>query len=352
MVTILKNKVSEKLRADAARLREKYHPPYLAALGEHHATRRRQEQLNQKMRDCTRADRRARHLLAVAAAIEDGRLPERLSGFKLDQRVISILLAYDTMPSDTSDDREYLGRAGMFMPATYGMARQALLNLEAGAGFTDEEEVALFYARGKINGLQIRGFFPTPYAVWMKMAREANLNESVKLVLEPSAGDGALADQVRAACATAEIHCFEVNWELRKILELKGHHLIDETHDFMETARLDWGIRYDRVIMNPPFENGQDIEHIQQAYKLLKPDGILVAVLSESACSNSRKAYKEFRTWAGLVQRNPTLPGEEFSQMVTVPLDKGAFKESGTMTSARILVLNGGYVPIRERVAW
>jgi 16S rRNA G1207 methylase RsmC len=36
--------------------------------------------------------------------------------------------------------------------------------------------------------------------------------------------------------------------------------------------------RFDRVVMNPPFANGQDIEHILHARSLLLPRGRLVAL--------------------------------------------------------------------------
>tara|TARA_R110000737_G_scaffold152329_2_gene181609 strand:- start:4874 stop:8530 length:3657 start_codon:yes stop_codon:yes gene_type:complete len=48
--------------------------------------------------------------------------------------------------------------------------------------------------------------------------------------------------------------------------------------------------------MNPPFENFQDIEHVQHAFSLLKPGGKLVAIMG-AGVKNSRKKAVEFREW-------------------------------------------------------
>ena len=39
--------------------------------------------------------------------------------------------------------------------------------------------------------------------------------------------------------------------------------------------------KYDKIIMNPPFENGQDIDHIRHAYSLLNDGGRVVCIMSE-----------------------------------------------------------------------
>jgi len=49
---------------------------------------------------------------------------------------------------------------------------------------------------------------------------------------------------------------------LRKILEVKGFNVVG--NDFLEHKK-----SYDRIVMNPPFENFQDIDHVRHAYDLL-----------------------------------------------------------------------------------
>ena len=75
-----------------------------------------------------------------------------------------------------------------------------------------------------------------------------------------------------------------------EILELKGHNLVDR--DFLEHAG-----EYDRIIMNPPFENGQDIDHLQHAYSLLKPGGRVVSIMCKGVFFREDKKSVDFRQW-------------------------------------------------------
>ena len=49
--------------------------------------------------------------------------------------------------------------------------------------------------------------------------------------------------------------------------------------------------------MNPPFENGQDIDHIRHAYDLLNDGGRIVSIMSAGAFHNSTKKFKDFQQW-------------------------------------------------------
>jgi hypothetical protein len=50
--------------------------------------------------------------------------------------------------------------------------------------------------------------------------------------------------------------------------------------------------------MNPPFEKGQDREHIRIAYDHLLPGGRVVAVASRGMWSRSFTADRQFKEWA------------------------------------------------------
>jgi 16S rRNA G1207 methylase RsmC len=56
---------------------------------------------------------------------------------------------------------------------------------------------------------------------------------------------------------------------------------------------------FDRVLMNPPFDHGIDIDHIKHALQFLKPGGRLVAI-----CANGPRQQKELKplatTWEEL----------------------------------------------------
>ncbi|MDD2892580.1 MAG: DUF3560 domain-containing protein [Halothiobacillaceae bacterium] len=77
--------------------------------------------------------------------------------------------------------------------------------------------------------------------------------------------------------------------------------------------------KFDRVLMNPPFENGADIKHIMRALGWLKPGGRLVAI-----CANGPRQQEKLRPLA--------------SHWEELPAD--AFAHAGTNVRAAMLVIN------------
>jgi type I restriction-modification system DNA methylase subunit len=92
--------------------------------------------------------------------------------------------------------------------------------------------------------------------------------------------------------------------------------------------KLDAVVKYDRVLMNPPFENLQDIDHVLHALHFLKPGGRLVAVMSPSPFFRSDRKCELFR---GVVEKL----GCE-----VVDLPDGSFKASGTGVATKLLILD------------
>lgn len=176
------------------------------------------------------------------------------------------------------------------------------------------EELQAEELKRKIEGLQfskIPGYFPTPDAVIDRMIKLAEI-EPWHIVGEPSAGHGTIADRVRPLCNRVDV-C-EYNTTLAEILRLKDYWVYQG--DFLE---IDTGGQWDRVLMNPPFENGQDIEHVRHAYRFLNHNGgRLVAVMSAGTLFRTDKRTKAFKEF---LERTD---GEVFE------LPDGAFKESGT----------------------
>ncbi len=71
-----------------------------------------------------------------------------------------------------------------------------------------------------------------------------------------------------------DLDVIEVSSSLREILQLKNFNLVGYNFlDFLAKT-------YDRIIMNPPFEKCQDIDHVYHAFYLLNPNGILVSIVS------------------------------------------------------------------------
>ncbi|EMB0053047.1 PLxRFG domain-containing protein [Pseudomonas aeruginosa] len=148
-------------------------------------------------------------------------------------------------------------------------------------------------------------FFPTSAAVTEEAVDAADIQEAMD-VLEPSAGMGHMADAIREQTGV-EPDVVELSSERRELLEAKGYNLVGS--DFMEVS----GKQYDRIVMNPPFSKGRDIQHVQHAYSLLKPGGRLVAIMGEGAFFQSNKAAENFRAWLdGLGATSERLPEGSF----------------------------------------
>lgn len=158
------------------------------------------------------------------------------------------------------------------------------------------------------------------------------------VALEPSAGDGALA--LPAARAGAEVVAYELRdltWPgltpetIDDTLTFHegdvgdGHVVLRTGIDFLTVT----GDRiYDRVIMNPPFSNQQDMAHVRHAARFVIPGGRLVAIMSPSFMFRTTRVADDFRTW--LVEQPHT----------TEALPDGAFKVSGTGVHTILLTVD------------
>lgn len=166
-------------------------------------------------------------------------------------------------------------------------------------------------------------FFPTPKGEASQMARLAHIGKGDR-VLEPSAGNGNLADAARAA--GGEVDVIEISDSLRKILDAKGYNVV--AWDFMSFTPEQ---PYDAILMNPPFSNRRDAEHIRHAFAMLKPGGRLVAIAGEGVFIGSDAKAVAFRDWL-------ELHGAEVE-----PLAQGTFQDkkllATTGANARRIVL-------------
>lgn len=165
-------------------------------------------------------------------------------------------------------------------------------------------------------------FYPTPKDLVNLLVDLSEIEGSEK-ILEPSAGNGAIVSGLLNKGIRKDlIDVVEIDKNKEKDLWLlvpDGQVLI---YDFLETEITPI---YDRVIMNPPFSGQQDIDHILQAYKFLKENGILVSIVSESPFFRNNKKSVDFRLWLDNVNAE------------VIDLEPGAFKESGTMVKTRII---------------
>jgi len=149
-------------------------------------------------------------------------------------------------------------------------------------------------------------------------------NHGIK-VLEPSAGQGAIAKVIRSRFPNATLDTVEFLDINQEILEKEGFEpFCGSFLDF----NTNYEIKYDLIMMNPPFSVEGDklafATHIEHAYKMLADDGELVAIAPTGWLNNSDKRSMAFKNWVET--------GAEFEIV-----DKGAFKESGTMIETCII---------------
>lgn len=134
----------------------------------------------------------------------------------------------------------------------------------------------------------IPGFFPTPPAVIRRLLEFADIRAGMT-VLEPSAGKGDIVAEIqRIMGGSVSISCCEIAPKLRELIALRCG--VAPTGDFFDHFGT-----HDRIVMNPPFEKLQDIEHVRHAYKCLAPGGRLVSIMSASVKFNQRA--QSFRDW-------------------------------------------------------
>ena len=167
------------------------------------------------------------------------------------------------------------------------------------------------------------GYFPTPAALVAKMIELADVKQN-HLILEPSAGQGHIADEIcrTTGLNTNEMSICETLPENIIVLRKKGY--VVEEFEFIRMAEefKSNKMNFDRILMNPPFEKQQDIDHVTTAFNLLAEGGILVAIMSSGVLFRENKKTVTFREsilnkYADVVETNP----------------EGSFKESGTMVN-------------------
>ena len=156
-------------------------------------------------------------------------------------------------------------------------------------------------------------------------------------VLEPSAGNGNIADAIKGTGVNPDV--IELSSSLREILEAKDYNVVGQ--DFMQAKG-----NYDRIVMNLPFSNRMDSEHVQHAYELLNPGGLVLAIMGEGLFFGQDKKAQAFREWLDSVGgTSEKLPAGTFN-------DKTLLATTGT--NARLVVIDKADNSIRHNVsdAW
>lgn len=142
------------------------------------------------------------------------------------------------------------------------------------------------------------GWFPTPPELAARAARMARIESDMR-VLEPSAGEGALC--VAAKAFTANVDAYEIDERRAQCCQLIAA-VTPQRADFLAVEPR---AEFDRVLMNPPFAKRADIHHVLHARKFLKPDGLLVAIMSGGVEFRDDELATAFRREIKTLERLP-----------------------------------------------
>lgn len=169
-----------------------------------------------------------------------------------------------------------------------------------------------------VNSKQLFQFFETPQPLAARMVEWARINPG-DTVLEPSAGKGAILSEIFKAEPDAVYFC-ELQDENCATIKARFPAAIFCGNDFLKQENP----VFDVIVMNPPFRNGQDIQHVRHAYSLLRSGGRLAAITSPAWQYRQDRKFVEFRDWF-------TGDAEE--------LEAGTFKKSGTDIRTLLLTI-------------
>lgn len=280
-------------------------------------TPKRNREYQSRLHDARNTERLQKAFMALAQAHLDGSVRDPLASLVNKEQIASMVRKstkgssyYSIIEADDYSDTTHPARL-----------LQEMIEGDSKERVERERLRKIGEMEAEIKLSKIPGFFPTLIPVVDLMLEYACIENGMS-ILEPSAGNGNIVDAIRKQHPGVFIDVCEVNGRLRDILKLKGYILV--AWDFLE---FDEALSYDRIVMNPPFENQQDMAHVRKAYSLLNENGVLVSVMAPSFEYRNDRKSTEFREWLDTV-------GATWEN-----LPDGSFKQSGTVVSTRLLVI-------------
>jgi len=162
--------------------------------------------------------------------------------------------------------------------------------------------------------------FYTPSELAKRLVELADIKEFDD-VLEPSAWIGNIAKEIMTK-KFRDLYLYEIDQKnIDVLIDIKSDIIHIENCDFLNK---DTRIKVNKIIANPPFTKSQDVKHILEMYEYLKEWGRIVSIASSSIQTRTWKLYEE------LAYLYPQY----------IEIEDWAFKESGTMVSSVIVVIN------------
>ena len=258
----------------------------------------------------------------------------RIKGVAIDPDVMDVLSRGRTkddvfyLPEGQLDRQLYV-KVDKVLKALGGKWNRQIKGHKVPAGFAADLDTAL--QRGQaVDVKKTLGYFPTPSSVALRAAQELGARQD-HLILEPSAGGGALVDAVLAEGQAEEDHFTLVEVDPDRVRELRRRYpraTLAGPIDFLkQTPRTLLGM-FDRVIMNPPYDRILWRKHLLHAWNFVLPGGRLVAILPAGA------------------KHDTVLQDKLADHVVEIQdLPAGSFQQAGTMVNTVLFIADKLEVP-------
>lgn len=165
-------------------------------------------------------------------------------------------------------------------------------------------------------------FFATPAPLAKRMVEIAAIEE-YDLILEPSAGQGAIINAIQGKHNSLVHYCELMNINQSFLSKIPNTTFLKDNFLLLNTPDL-----FHKIIANPPFSNNQDIKHILHMWQTLAPGGTLVTISSRHWEFSNNKQEVNFQTF--LTTHNAKIE----------LLPPNIFKESGTSIETNLIIIN------------
>jgi len=316
--------ISEKLRKQAEALTKKIEEKRRPMM--QNPTPKRMREYQSRLHDADNLERCQRALRILAEGHDVSDLPNLLKDLRFTRDIQPLVRKgilgggyYECIP-----DPDYRDKSPM------ATAMQNLIDRKGeNPEQTKKRQIGLLEAKVQFN--DIPGYFSTPASLADRLADLAQIEEGHS-VLEPSAGKGNLVEAILRIGKTVTVDAVEPIHALRDILTAKGVNLVEHRIEELPANRM-----YDRIVMNPPFENLAYCEHILIAWSHLNPGGRLVAIIPGAGLDGDRRKLRELR--------------DAISEEAITYIEKNlpdAFKQSGARVNTEILVLDKAAIAQEE----
>lgn len=165
-------------------------------------------------------------------------------------------------------------------------------------------------------------YFATPQHLAKRMVDIAAIEE-YELILEPSAGQGAIINAIHQKHNILVHYCELMDINKSFLSKIPNTTFLKENFLLLNTPNL-----FHKIIANPPFSNNQDIKHIIHMWKTLAIGGTIVTISSRHWEFSNNKEETEFRKFI-----------YDNNAYVEV-LPANTFKESGTSIETNLIIIN------------